>query len=310
MALTVDQAIGIGVVVGFAGSLILIALALGIYRIISTYHHRATAMEPQPSPAVVVLPPDAIKEMNIGVHEIPELEEAESFEYQFRNFTWVFFGRGLHGKPDVPESLFDESELVRLAGEPVNGGTWSQSISNVSTRDPAIRCFLAQVVYKRMQPTCPVDDCLLTPEVSSCYQIVCRVYDIPKRIRPIAAWRESILMLLDYPWSLRPLPCRSFEDGDPRKERVRAMVPAIVNALQPEALRTDHPRKDGFENHMANILEKAANFAIVLLGQPTELEAVWSSTKPGFVVYPGLRFVWQGRTKTSKPALVLDDEFA
>lgn len=179
MALTVDQAIGIGVVVGFAGSLILIALALGIYRIISTYHHRATAMEPQPSPAVVVLPPDAIKEMNIGVHEIPELE-AESFEYQFGNFTWVFFGRGLHGKPDVPESLFDESELVRLAGEPVNGGTWSQSISNVSTRDPAIRCFLAQVVYKRMQPTCPVDDCLLPPEVSSCYQLVCRVYDIPK----------------------------------------------------------------------------------------------------------------------------------
>jgi hypothetical protein len=186
MALTVRQAIGVGVAVGFAGSLILIAVTFGISRIISAYYvppKRAIAMQPQPSPAILAPPPDAIKEMNIGVHAISgtaELKEAESFEYQFGNFTRVFFGRGLHGKPDVPESLFDESELVRLAGEPVNGGTWSQSISNVSTRDPAIRCFLAQVVYKRMQPTCPVDDCLLPPEISSCYQLVCRVYDIPR----------------------------------------------------------------------------------------------------------------------------------
>ncbi|KAI8656809.1 hypothetical protein NCS56_01286000 [Fusarium sp. Ph1] len=321
MALTLSQAIGVGVGVGFAGSLILVAVMLGISRIISAYHvppNRVIAMQPQPSPALLILPPDAIKEINIGMHELgsaDELKEADDFEYDFWCFTKSFFGRGRHGEPDVPESLFDESELVRLAGEPINGGTWSQSISNVSTRVPATRCFLAQVIYKRMQPTCLVDDCLLPPEISSCYQLVCRVYDIPRsklallRMRAIAAWRESILTLQDYPWSLSPIPCRPFEEGDPRKERVRAMAPAIINALQPEALKTDHPRDDRIEDLMADMLEIAANSAIVLLGQPTEWKAVWSSTKPGFIIYPGLRFVWQGKTKYSRPALV-DDELA
>ncbi|KAL6354773.1 hypothetical protein LRP88_12118 [Fusarium phalaenopsidis] len=289
MALTLSQAIGVGVGVGFAGSLILVAVMLGISRIISAYHvppNRVIAMQPQPSPALLILPPDAIKEINIGMHELgsaDELKEADDFEYDFWCFTKSFFGRGRHGEPDVPESLFDESELVRLAGEPINGGTWSQSISNVSTRVPATRCFLAQVIYKRMQPTCLVDDCLLPPEISSCYQLVCRVYDIPRS--------------------------KPFEEGDPRKERVRAMAPAIINALQPEALKTDHPRDDRIEDLMADMLEIAANSAIVLLGQPTEWEAVWSSTKPGFIIYPGLRFVWQGKTKYSRPALV-DDELA
>lgn len=186
MALTVDQAIGVGVAVGFAGSLTLIAVIFGISRIISAHHvppNRIIAMQPQPSPAVLIAPPDAIKEINIGVDELSapcELKEAVHFDHSIEGFATSFFGRRFQPKPDVSESLFDESELVRLAGEPTNGGTWSKSISNVSTRVPAIRCFLAQVAFKRMQPTCPVDDCLLPPEISSCYQLVCRVYDIPK----------------------------------------------------------------------------------------------------------------------------------
>ncbi|RSL41464.1 hypothetical protein CEP51_016583 [Fusarium floridanum] len=316
MVLTIDQAIGIGVVAGFAGCLILIAAILGISRIISAYKvppNRAIIRPTQTLPTGLVLPPDAIREMNIGVHElasVQDLKDADDLDYVLEGFATFFFGRRFQRKPDVPESLFQELELVRLAGEPINGGTWSQSISNVSTRVPAIRCFLAQVIFRRMQPTCPVDECLLPPEVSSCYQLVCQVYDLPRRIRTIAAWRESVFLLLSYPWStILPIPPRPFEEGDPREERIRAMVPAIVNVLQPEALRTDQPRKDGFERNMATILERAANSAIVLLGQPTEWEAVWSSTKPGFIVYPGLRFVWQGQTKYSRPALV-DDELA
>ncbi|KAI8655926.1 hypothetical protein NCS55_01246100 [Fusarium keratoplasticum] len=190
MALTVGQAIGIGVAVGFAGSLILIAAILGISRIISAYYvppNRVIAMQPQYSPAVLIPPPDAIEEINIGVHELCQLQDAESLAYHLEGFAELFFGHRFQRKPDAPESLFNESELVHLAGEPINGGTWSQSISNVSTRVPTIRCFLAQVIFKRMQPTCPVDDCLLPPEISSCYQLVCRVYDIPRRMRPIAA---------------------------------------------------------------------------------------------------------------------------
>ncbi|UPL02113.1 hypothetical protein LCI18_013047 [Fusarium solani-melongenae] len=311
MALTIGQAIGVGVAVGFAGSLILIAVILGISRIISAYYvppSRAIAMQPQYSPAVLIPPPDAIEELNIGVRQLSapcELKQAENLAYHIEAFAEFFFGH--RWKPDVPESLFNESELVHLAGEPINGGTWSQSISNVSTRVPTIRCFLAQVLLKRMQPTCPVDDCLLPPEISSCYQLVCQVYDIPRRMRPIAAWRQSILMLQDYPWSLLPVACRPFKEGDPRKERMQAMAPVIISVLQPEALRTDHPRDDRFEKLLVDILERAANSAIVLLGQPTEWEAVWSSTKTGFIVHPGLRFVWQGKTKYSRPAVV-DDE--
>jgi hypothetical protein len=132
---------------------------------------------------VLVPPPDAIKEVNIGVYELSatcEPKEAVNFDHDLEGFATFFFGRRFQRKPDVSESLFNESELVRLAGEPINGGTWSKSISNVSTRVPAIRCVLAQVIFKRMQPTCPVDDCLLPPKISSCYQLVCRVYDIPR----------------------------------------------------------------------------------------------------------------------------------
>ena len=90
---------------------------------------------------------------------------------------------------------------------------------------------------------------------------------------------------------------------------MQAMAPVIISVLQPEALRTDHPRDGRFEKLLVNVLERAANSAIVLLGQPTEWEAVWSSTKTGFIVHPGLRFVWQGKTKYSRPAVV-DDELA
>ncbi|KAJ4310330.1 hypothetical protein N0V84_011013 [Fusarium piperis] len=318
MALTVGQAIGVGVAVGFVSSLILTAVVWCISQHTSKPRTGfvATKVLDKPSPPQLLQP--QLMEDNpfnnwIGdshtrafqLRSARELEEVTPSPWTLISWCKSFFG-GLGRQPDVPESLFDESELVRLAGKPVNGGTWSQSIGNISTRVPAMACFLAQVMFKRMQPTCPVHECLLPPEISSCYQLLCRVYENPRRARTVAVWRESVFVLQEDPWSLLPIPCGTFKEGDPRKERIRAMIPAIINALQPEALRTDQPRDDRLEDYMADIFETAANSAVVLLGQRSEWEAVWSSTKPGFIIFPGLRFVWGGETKASRPAEVDD----
>lgn len=77
--------------------------------------------------------------------------------------------------PQVQESDFDEDQLARLAGEPVNGGTWSELISNRKTRGPAVRCFLAQIIFKRIHPLSDIEETLLPLEIATMYQLLDRV---------------------------------------------------------------------------------------------------------------------------------------
>ncbi|MCP5883181.1 hypothetical protein NL358_27995, partial [Klebsiella pneumoniae] len=84
----------------------------GISRIISAYYvppNRVIAMQPQYSPAVLIPPPDAIEEINIGVHELCQLQDAESLAYHLEGFAELSFGHRFQRKPDAPESLFNES---------------------------------------------------------------------------------------------------------------------------------------------------------------------------------------------------------
>lgn len=121
----------------------------------------------------------------------------------------------------------------------------------------------------------------------------------------IGVWRECVYLLQQSPWQLGHLPPWRFDENDPRKERTWAMVPAIVNSLHLESLRNDLDLKEGsLEVSIGKILEKAANTAMTLLGQPSEWEAVWTSPEPGFIVFPEVRFTWNGKTKYSKPAEV------
>lgn len=97
------------------------------------------------------------------------------FEYLIESFVSCCItglgGPDDRGKP-FPESIFDENQLIQLAGEPANGATWSGFISNPDTRALAIACFLSRVLYRRMNPFEDVEKCLLAPEITACYRIM------------------------------------------------------------------------------------------------------------------------------------------
>lgn len=121
----------------------------------------------------------------------------------------------------------------------------------------------------------------------------------------IGVWRECVYLLQESPWQLGHLPSWCFGENDPRKERTWAMVPDIVDSLHLESLRNDlHLEKGALEEFIGRTLEMAANSAMTLLGQPSEWEVVWTSPEPGFIVFPEVRFTWNGKTKYSKPAEV------
>ncbi|KAI8713369.1 hypothetical protein NCS52_01281200 [Fusarium sp. LHS14.1] len=269
MGLTTAQAIGIGVAVGFVGALSLMVILLCISRcssaetvpsgpIIIPAGTPPPVKQPKPNPQVLTTPRDPASFRNpiTNSHRtlsdrvevfrtVHQISQGVDFEKKLRTFVENFIINSHHREqPRVSPSIFDEEELVRLAGEPANGGTWSETISNVATRGAAVKCFLAQLIFKRMHPSCPLQESLLAPEISSCYQLVCRIYQNPGRENIIGVWRE----------------CQT--------------------------------------------LEKAANSAMILLGQPSEWEAVWTSPEPGFIVFSEVRLTWNSKTKYSKPAEV------
>ncbi|KAL2669966.1 hypothetical protein Neosp_014844 [[Neocosmospora] mangrovei] len=333
MGLNVGQAIGIGVVAGFVGALILVWFIPRTPTIQIVQEGGLVHTRPETPPHLRAMnrreaDPRIDSVRRFGFRMIPlgsvrEIAEAVTFERSIDRFVGMCLKAPFQPQPPVPESLFDENELVRLAGKPINGGTWSASISNTATRASAVKCFLAQFVFKRMHPNCPPQDCLLPPEIASCYQLINVPHDNPRsklkldyknRIQVnksagddlIGIWRELLFTLLLDPFDLLPLPPRWFKEGDPREERTLAMVPVIIDALHLESLRNDRVRReeDKIERCITGILETSANSALHLLAQPSEWEAVWEANEPGFIVFPEIRLVWNGYTKFSKPAVV------
>ncbi|KAI8721696.1 hypothetical protein NCS52_00311800 [Fusarium sp. LHS14.1] len=316
MGLNVGQAIGIGVVAGFVGAFILVWFIPRTPTIQIVQEGGLVHTRPET--------PQHLREMNrreadpridsvrwFSVRMIPlmsdrEIAEAVEFERDIKRFAEMCIEAPFRPQPPVPESLFDENELVRLAGKPINGGTWSASISNTATRASAVKCFLAQFVFKRIHPNCPPQDCLLPPEVASCYQLINVPHNNPGRDDLLGIWRELVFTLLLDPFALLPLPPGCFKEGDPRKERTLAMVPVIIDALHLKSLRNDRVRQedDTIERPITGILMTSANSALHLLAQPSEWEAVWEANEPGFIVFPELRFVWNSFTKFLKPAVV------
>ncbi|KAM0417146.1 hypothetical protein ACHAPT_012853 [Fusarium lateritium] len=365
-SLTMGQAIGIGVAVGFAGAMILVTAAL--YLFIKSRFSAGTILSklktaPEQAPISVPASPVSAQapltfeqappasayayrthnapesEFTIGDrelsflpreprtgHEINPIERKRrnlafridplagttqiskhvTFEYRIRTFVSNYIlGLPGRGKP-IQESLFDEHELVRLAGEPANGGTWSGYISNLDTRCEAVASWLSRAMYRRMDPACPVEECLLPPEITTCYRAMIG-YEGGKnddREDMFAVWREIVYLAHCCPFGLTPAPPRGFKEGDPRMERTHAMAPAIAKALELHALVPDGRREDLVDQMLIAILEYAANSAMIFFCQPSEWEFEWVSDEPGVVVFPEIRFVWHGMTKWSRPAVV------
>ncbi|KAF9773944.1 hypothetical protein IL306_008157 [Fusarium sp. DS 682] len=206
--------------------------------------------------------------------------------------------------PTIERSMFNDQELVRLAGEPPEGETWSELISDRDTRYYAVWTFLVRLLYKRMDPAHDVQECLLPPEVSSCYQL------IPNRHYAqtedfVSVWRETLFMLLMrlYNMVYKPATCFSSDGSDPRQERIDAMASEVADTLNMKLLDAAGRSEDEIKKRLGPIFERAANCALIFFGQPSEWEADWDSD-PGRLVTPRIRFMWNGQVKWTRPPTI------
>ncbi|KAJ4156686.1 hypothetical protein NW754_008329 [Fusarium falciforme] len=194
------QAIGVGVVAGFVGAVALIVAALYLFSH-SRFSGGVTCTEAYIlSQASAPDSPDRDNELSTPP-PVPRTEWDIIVENQWNDLSTrpdtlcgpvaisnnVGFEFGIElfvsncitgvrnpldkGKP-VQESIFDENQLIQLAGEPANGATWSGFISNPDTRALAVVCFLSRVLYRRMNPFEDIEKCLLAPEITACYRIM------------------------------------------------------------------------------------------------------------------------------------------
>ena len=90
--------------------------------------------------------------------------ELNRVETPIKNFVDNFF----HSKK-VPYSDFQEDQLIALAGEANAGDTWTARLSDSNTRSTGLRCFIAQIVFRSMDPDYDPAWSLLPPGVVASY---------------------------------------------------------------------------------------------------------------------------------------------
>ncbi|UPL02467.1 hypothetical protein LCI18_013401 [Fusarium solani-melongenae] len=310
-SLTMAQAIGVGVVAGFVGAVTLVAAALYLFNH-GRFSGGVTGTEAHvPSQASA---PDRDKELSspppapqtgwdiIVENEWNELSSRPDtlsgpvsisknvgFEFSIKNFAFTCITgiKRVDGGKPVQESVFDENQLIQLAGEPANGASWSGFIANPDTRALAILCFFTRVLYRRMNPFEDAEKCLLVPEITACYRIMTAHPGGNEHGRAdvLGEWRHIVYAVNKGPYNIRPPCSTSFWRDDARAERTYAMIPPIVEALKLNDLKVDDYPIDVVEA-LKPIFEEAANSAVILFGQPCVWEAVWESDKPGIVVFP------------------------
>ncbi|EXM02312.1 hypothetical protein FOIG_06572 [Fusarium odoratissimum NRRL 54006] len=222
--------------------------------------------------------------------------------------------------PTVERSSFNDQELVRLAGDPPEGETWSELICDRDTRFYAIWTFLNRFLYRRMDPNCNVEECLLPLEVSSCFQLIphrhfahskLAIYsiaavgstDIIPGEDSISVWREILFMMLMTLYKMVHIPATDLDKDDPRRERIDSMVSEVADALNLELLEARGRSGADIKKTLSHIFGCAANCALIFFGQPSVWEADWDSD-PGRLVAPRIRFMWNGQIKWTRPPVV------
>ncbi|KAF4344285.1 hypothetical protein FBEOM_1679 [Fusarium beomiforme] len=231
------------------------------------------------------------------------ISETVDFEHAVMAFAWNVFGVERYAvRPTVERSAFDDKKLVRLAGEPPEGETLSELICDLDTRRYALLSFLLRVIYRRMHPTHDVQECLLPPGVSSCYQLI-PLRHVKGREDFISVWREVLVMMIRARYDLADGPVMGLLDRDERKERIDSMASEVADALNLKLLDARSFPEEKIKRGLGGIFGIAANSALLLFGQPSEWEADWVSDDPGRLAYPRIRFMWNGQAKWTRPAV-------
>ncbi|KAF5705581.1 hypothetical protein FMUND_12021 [Fusarium mundagurra] len=233
-------------------------------------------------------------------------ENVEGFECLIESFCRnLIYGHGnvyTASVPTIERSLFNDDELVRLAGNPPEGDTWSELICDRDTRYYAIWNFLVRLLYRRMDPDCNVEECLLPPEVSTCFQFIPE-RQFAHREDCISVWREILFMMLMDRYRMVNQPATGLDKDDPRRERIGPMASEVANALNVELLDARGRSGADLKKNLTGIFGIAANCALIFFGQPSVWEADWDSD-PGRLVAPRIRFMWNGQVKWTRPATV------
>ncbi|EWZ46687.1 uncharacterized protein FOBCDRAFT_268762 [Fusarium oxysporum Fo47] len=256
-----------------------------------TESHRELAFR-----VITVCGPDGIRENVAG------------FEFLVENLFMDLFYGGVDPAitpiiiPTAERSSFNDQELVRLAGDPPEGETWSQLICDRDTRLYAIWTFLNRLIYRRMDPNCNVEECLLPPEASSCYQLMPR-RDFTHREDSISVWREILFMMLMGLYKMVYIPATDLDMDDPRRERIDSMASEVADALNLELLEARGRSGADIKKRLSHIFGYAANCALIFFGQPSVWETDWDSD-PGRLVAPRIRFMWNGQVKWTRPPVV------
>ncbi|KAF5631631.1 uncharacterized protein FTJAE_7832 [Fusarium tjaetaba] len=235
-----------------------------------------------------------------------EIDQNVGFECLVENFcSNLIYGHGnvyTVSVPTIERSLFNDDELVRLAGNPPEGDTWSELICDRDTRYYAIWNFLVRLLYRRMDPDCDVEECLLPPEVSTCLQFIPE-RQFAHREDCISVWREILFMMLMGRYRMIYQPATGLDKNDPRQERIRPMVSEVADALNVELLDARGRSAADLERILTGIFGIAANCALIFFGQPSVWEANWDLDQ-GRLVAPRIRFMWNGQVKWTRPATV------
>ena len=201
------EGLGVGVAVGFLGALILFAIVFAATKRDSVASFISKVVKPnrrkgQDASSDVVQQSTTTLPEGLSEHDPPHFSlptmyyrylrlrvdpfNARTLDENLAGLTvtmdgiaCTYIAKAFVDQKDVPTSAFDENKLVALAGDPANGGTWSEALSNKDLRGRAVKCFLAQVAFKRMHPSCCIEETLLPHDVAVCYRKVleCRSSD-------------------------------------------------------------------------------------------------------------------------------------
>jgi len=92
-------------------------------------------------------------------------QEMLSFETSIKNYVDNFY----HNKALPANQVLDERQLGALVEDASRGRMWADLLINPEKRDIALRAFVANVIFMRIDPNGSAITTLLPPEVVTCY---------------------------------------------------------------------------------------------------------------------------------------------
>jgi hypothetical protein len=159
-ALTVGQAVGVGIGSAIAGALLVLVAAL----ILLFKKRRNTPRERHHH---IESPPDLAALDHLAqplAHETIR-RDMRSLQTGIKNFVDNYF----HPEQAIIDAV-GEAKIAALAGEPPEGPSWSDALGNLSLQPLIIRAIISRSLFTMIHPLSDGDWTLLPPDFKGAYQ--------------------------------------------------------------------------------------------------------------------------------------------